>query len=214
MTVTRNVFCEFIVRDFAKKYLKIKEPFELKDIMKLNPTDFPRDISDDEIYTLADVRFCMRSLRLVNSFSHIRIEEYKEIETKEVISNEEIKDTITLYEILGSLPAEGSYIRRCPNCGTLFVSDNKNRKYCYGFDKDGAKCDTVGYIKIRNKSTSPVERAMKLYSKYYKRYWAQCKKGELSEADFELWKINSKNKCADVKDGKLTYSQFEKLLEM
>lgn len=212
MTISKNLFCEILIRDFAKKYLGLTEPFELQDIIELDIEKFPSDISDDEIYTLADIRYCMRILKLVNPFSHIRIDEYTEIDTKEIISYEDFDLKIFLYEIISSLPDTGSYIKRCKNCGRLFISNHKNRIYCHGLDSDGDKCDEVGSIKSCIDSKD--RKADNLYTMYYKRNWNNVKRGKITKDEFESWKIQGKNECNKVKDGKISIIDFEIWLDV
>lgn len=211
MTISKNLFCEVLIRDFAKKYLGLTEPFELQDIMKLDIEEFPSEISDDEIYTLADIRYCMRILNLINPFSHIRTDEYDEIDTKEIISYEEYDLKIFLYEIISSLPNRKSYFKQCKNCGRLFVTSRKERMYCYGLDSDNERCDRVGYIKSqqRDDDKNPVE----IYSRYYKTNWANCSKGRITDDEFYSWKAEAKNKYNDAKAGKISPGELEDWLK-
>lgn len=147
MKLTSNALCELIVRDFAVRYLDLKPPFELSEVLERTNNGFDGEIKNEDLYTLGDIRYCMRVLKLNNSFSHIRADEYTVINTKELLTykqNEGHDLQLFLYDIINSLPfssdtATGK-ITRCKKCGQLFIPDHGNRKLCYYCDAyNGAK---------------------------------------------------------------------------
>lgn len=142
MIVTRETMAELIVRDFAVKYLGLEHPFDLMDVLDKTYEIMVTKISDDEFYTLADVRYCMRVLKLFNPFSHVKAAEFKDLDTKELITYKQDNDRVLslfLYDVINSLPNDhNKNIIKCKKCGQLFCPDHGNRKICYhcsGFNK-------------------------------------------------------------------------------
>ena len=53
----------------------------------------------------------------------------------------------------------------------------------------------------------------KIYSKYYKRYAARVKTGQITEEKFREWKYTAMTKRNECTDGKLTIDEFEAWME-
>lgn len=213
MKISKNLLCEILIRDFSIKYLNLEEPFDLQDIMKLDITRFPSEISSDEIYTLSDIRYCMRELKLINSFSHIRIDEYKGIDSKEIISYNKIDGLkITLYDIIFSLPITGYHIKRCKNCGNYFITNNRNTSYCDRINKFGECCSVVGSSHLFQQKMEEDE-ALKLYTRAYKTHHARLRKKKMTQEDFYDWCSNAKRNLDKVRKGELDISIFKEWLK-
>lgn len=115
---------EFLVRDYAEKYLGMKEPFELSEIMEKYD---PKSKFETPNYTSADIRFCMHKLGLLSSFSLLQDKSIKEKELLKVsgLSGENgvFDKSVTIRDLIFSCDERGIEFRICKKCGRLFLYD-------------------------------------------------------------------------------------------
>lgn len=135
---SRNTLCEMIIRQYAQKFLGMKEPFELSDIKEFPDTEekmfrFNRMGFN---FTADDLAEAMIFAGMKNEWSKSisdRIIRNGEMDSMEIVSvGYSINDSVSiyLYDILTSLPASDKYFRKCKKCGRYFITENKNSEYC------------------------------------------------------------------------------------
>ncbi len=138
----------------------------------------------------------------------------------------EISEAMTLYEVyiasnISSLlyvefmkmVQNSVFVAICENCGRYFIIKGKyDMKYCDRIAKgDTRTCQEIGAINsFKNKiKNDPVYRE---YEKAYKRYYAQKRKGVITQEQFDNWvKTASKTKKEALK-GNLSFDDFKDLI--
>ena len=105
-------------------------------------------------------------------------------------------------------------LRRCKRCGRYFImKGNYDTNYC---DKilDGQTKNCQELAAQENYKAKAAENpALKIYSKYYKRYAARLHARQLKEADFNKWRYEAMTKRDECTEGQITVEEYVEWLE-
>ena len=101
-------------------------------------------------------------------------------------------------------------IKRCGYCGKYFIiKGNYNTQYCNRIpDGETFNCQTLASRKKYLEKTHSND-AVKLYSRYYKRFYARSKTGSMKPAAFKKWKYQAMLKRDECIDGQITFEEFK-----
>jgi len=104
--------------------------------------------------------------------------------------------------------------RKCKRCGKYFImKGNYNTSYCDRVAEGQTRtCQELAAIDNYKQKTADNE-AIRLYTKYYKRYHARVKVRQIKENDFALWKREAMVKRDLCIDGNLDIKEFEEWME-
>ena len=103
---------------------------------------------------------------------------------------------------------------KCQRCGRLFpLKGNREAKYCETIAEGETKTCRELAIQENYKARTADNPERKIYSKYYKRYSARVKTGQITEEKFREWKYTAMTKRNECTDGKLTIDEFEAWIE-
>lgn len=104
--------------------------------------------------------------------------------------------------------------RKCKRCGKYFImKGNYNTNYCDRISEGQTRtCQELAAIDNYKQKTADNE-AIKLYTKYYKRYHARVKVRQIKENDFNHWKLEAMTRRDQCIDGKMDIGEFEKWME-
>ena len=103
---------------------------------------------------------------------------------------------------------------KCRRCGRLFpLKGNREAKYCEYIAEGETKTCRELAIQENYKAKTADKPERKIYSKYYKRYSARVKTGQITEEKFRQWKYAALNKRDECTDGKLTVDELEAWME-
>ncbi len=114
----------------------------------------------------------------------------------ECVSSSSIKELL-MFEF-SNLVKYNLKIKKCLNCNKYFIpSGDYDTKYCDRIYKDGLSCKVIGgrkttYRKIENTPE------LKLYDRFYKRYKARIRNGNMTIDQFNKWNRTAKtmrNQC-------------------
>ena len=86
-------------------------------------------------------------------------------------------------------------------------------KYCEYIAEGETKTCRELAIQENYKAKTADKPEKKIYSKYYKRYSARVKTGQITEEKFREWKYTAITKRDECTDGKLTIDEFEAWME-
>lgn len=64
MKLTSNALCELIVRDFAVRYLDLKPPFELSEVLERTNNGFDGEIKNEDWYTLGGYQILYEEIKI------------------------------------------------------------------------------------------------------------------------------------------------------
>ncbi|MDD4760908.1 MAG: DUF6076 domain-containing protein [Bacteroidaceae bacterium] len=103
--------------------------------------------------------------------------------------------------------------RKCKNCGRYFImKGNYDNDYCDRIPEGETKnCQTIASLKNYKEKVSD-NVAWKLYNKYYKRYFARMKAGNIESDVFKKWQYKATAMRDECVDGKVTEQEFEDFL--
>lgn len=103
--------------------------------------------------------------------------------------------------------------RKCKNCGRYFImKGNYDNDYCDRIPEGETKnCQTIASLKNYKEKVSD-NVAWKLYNKYYKRYFARMKAGNIESDVFKKWQYKATAMRDECVDGKVTEQEFEEFL--
>ena len=103
---------------------------------------------------------------------------------------------------------------KCRRCGRLFpLKGNREAKYCEYIAEGETKTCRELAIQENYKAKTADKPEMKIYSKYYKRYSARVKTGQITEEKFREWKYSAITKRDECTDGKITIDELEAWME-
>ena len=103
---------------------------------------------------------------------------------------------------------------KCRRCGRLFpLKGNREAKYCENIAEGETKTCRELAIQENYRAKAADKPERKIYSKYYKRYSARVKTGQITEEKFREWKYTAMTKRNECTDGKLTIDEFEAWME-
>ena len=93
------------------------------------------------------------------------------------------------------------------------MKGKREANYCEYIAEGEAKTCRELAIQENYKAKTAAKPERKIYSKYYKRYAARVKTGQITEEKFREWKYSAMNKRDECTDGKLTIDEFEAWME-
>ncbi|MBP3854167.1 MAG: hypothetical protein IK990_00960 [Ruminiclostridium sp.] len=105
-------------------------------------------------------------------------------------------------------------IHRCKNCGRYFiVKGNYNAEYCDRI-REG-ETHTCQQIAAQKKYEEKLQndKAVSVFRKYYKRYYARKQVGTIKPDKFRLWNYQACEKRDMCQRGEITLDEFEEWLE-
>ncbi len=105
-------------------------------------------------------------------------------------------------------------LRRCKRCGRYFImKGNYDTNYCDKIlDGQTKTCQELA-AQENYKAKAAENPALKIYSKYYKRYAARLQVRQIKEADFNKWRYEAMTKRDECTDGKITVDEYVEWLE-
>lgn len=138
----------------------------------------------------------------------------------------EISEAMTLYEVYTAsnissllyvefmkMVQNSVFVAKCENCGRYFAVKGKyDMKYCDRIAKgDTRTCQEIGAINsFKNKiKNDPVYGE---YEKAYKRYYAQKRKGVITQEQFDNWAKNASKTKKEALKGNLSFDDFKDLI--
>lgn len=118
-------------------------------------------------------------------------------------------DSVCHFELL-ELIKNNIRLKKCENCHKYFVIYSRaDTKYCEReFSEDGKTCRDIGATNayLEKSKENPV---IKIYSKFYKRYYARIKSNKLSKDEFTKWQKKASLMKTKVLNGNLSIKEFE-----
>ena len=103
---------------------------------------------------------------------------------------------------------------KCKRCGRYFpLKGNRDARYCEYIAEGETKTCRELAIQENYKAKTADKPEGKIYSKYYKRYSARVKTGQITEEKFREWKYTAMTKRDECTDGKLTIDELEAWME-
>ncbi len=104
--------------------------------------------------------------------------------------------------------------RKCKRCGKYFImKGNYDTRYCERIAPgEKRKCQDLAAQENYKKKNAGNE-SLQIYSKYYKRYAARVRVGQIKEADFKMWKYAALTKRDECADGSITVDEFIEWME-
>ncbi len=120
----------------------------------------------------------------------------------------------TLYEMLmlefTKMLEHGIRFKKCKNCGRYFIlKGNYKTDYCDRIpDGETKDCQTIASLKNYRAKVAG-NTAWLLYNKFYKRYHARMKAGNIEAGIFKKWQYNATSMRDDCADGKVSEQDFK-----
>ena len=103
---------------------------------------------------------------------------------------------------------------KCRRCGRLFpLKGNREAKYCENIAEGETKTCRELAIQENYRAKAADKPERKIYSKYYKRYSARVKTGQITEEKFRQWKYSAMTKRDECTDGKISVDELEAWME-
>ncbi len=104
-------------------------------------------------------------------------------------------------------------LKECANCGKFFITKgNYNGSNCDRIFANNMTCQQVSAIK-KHKEKQTNQPALKLYDRYYKRYFARNRIGKISNDDFRRWQYEATILRDECVAGEIEITELEKFLE-
>ena len=99
-------------------------------------------------------------------------------------------------------------VKKCKYCGNYFIAENMKNEYCNGYAKNEVKpCSEIGSTRTYQNRIKKDE-IYAIYQRAYKTHFARIKKGKMTQAAFSTWSIESKQKMADAREGRLSMEEY------
>ena len=104
--------------------------------------------------------------------------------------------------------------RKCKRCGRYFImKGNYETRYCDRVAPGETRnCQELAAIENYKAKTAD-DKALTIYSKYYKRYAARVKVRQIKEADFKKWKYKAMDMRDRCSDGEISADEFIEWME-
>ena len=103
---------------------------------------------------------------------------------------------------------------KCRRCGRLFpLKGNREAKYCENIAEGEMKTCRELAIQENYRAKAADKPERKIYSKYYKRYSARVKSGQITEEKFREWKYTAMTKRDECTNGKISVDELEAWME-
>lgn len=105
-------------------------------------------------------------------------------------------------------------LRKCKRCGRYFImKGNYDTNYCDRILEGQTRTCQELAAQDNYKAKAAENPALKIYSKYYKRFAARLRSKQLKEKDFNTWRYQAITKRNDCLDGKITTEEYVQWLE-
>lgn len=173
--------------DFSATIEKLKTEYPAEPLEKLAA----------ELNTSTDtLSHCLRRThRLTRRYSFSSTEEILELELSKMIEND-------------------IRFRKCKRCGKYFImKGNYDTRYCDRIaDGETRSCQELAAQENYKKKMAE-NKALPIYSKYYKRYAARVKVRQIKEDDFKKWKYEALVKRDECSAGKITTEEYISWME-
>lgn len=164
-------------------------------------------------------------LTRLNSDRQELTDELKEFMDDEIAAARDDK-TVTLFEEyrvdnfyqliqlqLWLLTKSDTIIKRCRNCGRLFVAERLSSDYCSRIaDGETEPCDVIGPKKSFAKLMEE-DHVLKVYNRVYKTIYARMKRGTLTADEFNRWKAEARHMLDKTRAGEVKEDVFEAWLK-
>lgn len=165
-----------------------------------NKTDYPEELLEQlaaELNTTTDtLSHYIRSMRrLTSRYSFASTEEILELELSKMLEND-------------------IRFRKCKRCGKYFImKGNYDTRYCDRIAEGETRSCQELAAQENYKKKMAENKALPIYSKYYKRYAARVKVRQIKEDDFKKWKYEALVKRDECTTGKITTEEYIDWLE-
>lgn len=165
-----------------------------------NKTDYPEELVEKlatELNTTTDtLSHYLRSMRrLTSRYSFASTKEILELELSKMIEND-------------------IRFRKCKRCGKYFIMKrNYDMRYCDRTAKGETRSCQELAAQENYKKKMAENKALPIYSKYYKRYAARVKVRQIKEDDFKKWKYEALVKRDECSAGTITTEEYIDWLE-
>lgn len=104
-------------------------------------------------------------------------------------------------------------IKRCRNCGRLFVAERLSSDYCSRIaDGETEPCDVIGPKKSFAKLMEE-DHVLKVYNRVYKTIYARMKRGTLTADEFNRWKAEARLMLDKTRAGEVREDVFDAWLK-
>ena len=104
-------------------------------------------------------------------------------------------------------------VKKCRHCGLYFVVNNLNVEYCNRIlEGEEKSCSEIGPKRSYQKKLEE-DYPLKIYSRAYKTHYARVKKGKMTQAEFNTWYLEAKDKLELARAGNLDIAEYEKWLK-
>lgn len=105
-------------------------------------------------------------------------------------------------------------MKRCKNCGKYFIVEKSNQEYCSRLAPGSSKlCTEIGRIRVYGRKMTGDNSAAGLYRKAYKTHYARVNRGQMSNDEFESWKVRAQEKRDQAQAGELDMYDYEEWLK-
>jgi len=131
---------------------------------------------------------------------------------RELCEITELEQLLTL-EVMGMID-QNLIVKRCRYCGNYFLAENMKNEYCQGYAQGEKKpCSEIGSARTYQNRVKNDE-VKTLFQRAYKTHFARIKKGKMTQAEFNIWSIEAKQKMTDIREGRLGMDEYEAWLKV
>ena len=104
--------------------------------------------------------------------------------------------------------------RKCKRCGKYFIlKGNYDTNYCDRIAEGSTQTCQQLAAQENYKARNADNKAIPIYSKYYKRYAARVRVNQIKENDFKAWRYQAIRKRDECSDGKISPEEFTEWME-
>ena len=124
----------------------------------------------------------------------------------ELCEIDDLKQLLSL-ELLNMLD-QNIIVKRCKYCGSYFIAANLKNEYCDGYAPNEKKpCSEIGSARAyQNKQKK--DEIYTVHQQAYKTHFARINKGKMTQAAFNTWTLEAKQKMADIREERLSMEEY------
>jgi hypothetical protein len=165
---------------------------------------FYREYPEESLQKLADeMRTTTDNIRLSLRFTRALATRYRFSSTAEILELE-----------LGKILKNDIRFRKCKRCGRYFImKGNYDTRYCSRIAEGETRSCQELAAQENYKKKMAENKALPIYSKYYKRYAARVRARQIKEADFKKWKYEALVKRDECSSGRITAEEYIEWME-
>ena len=131
---------------------------------------------------------------------------------RELCEINELEQLLT-FEVMGMLD-QNIIVKRCRYCGNYFLAENMKNEYCQGYAQGEKRpCSEIGSARTYQNRVKNDE-VKTLFQRAYKTHFARIKKKKMTQAEFNIWSIEARQKMTDVREGRLGMDEYEAWLKV